>query len=362
MVDLDTHTPEFRITICGTDVTSDVKSWTLTEKDNDVSTLEVTLANTEMSYSGACRVGHDISVVFGTRNDMSNKVTMMVKGVTEFYMSDRGMTVSVVGADCTEGLNEQILIGMSRAGNDLKTQIEENIKKARPNADVHVELESPEMPKYFKWPHPAMTVAQTIDFLAHMAHVKDGQASNSVEQEPHSPPAKDGTPDITGGIWVPVTSSREVSRLKDNRLLQELPNGVTVMVSPDPVSDPNVYIVDKRSGDSAPMRGDAYSAAINHLDENRCAEIAAKQKEEVIVADLTLPWYPSLRAKRGITVDNLGSEFSGHWYVQKVVMNYSVDHPALTHAHLMRTDPANDQGRDNRDTRLERVRNTHGEK
>jgi hypothetical protein len=85
----------------------------------------------------------------------------------------------------------------------------------------------------------------------------------------------------------------------------------------------------------------------NHVDNNRGENSTNKTIQSAVTGELKMVWYTSLRAKKCITIVNVGSEASGDWYVSKASHAWAVGHGGTSGAHLMRSDPQDEQ--DNKD-------------
>ena len=281
-----TYDPDFVVTIGGRDVTKITKRWSLEDVEDGISSLTVTLANPDGKYSGVFKTEQEISLNFGYhKGEVSSTIRMKIKDKREDFPTKQGPTIRLVALDCTERL-----VGVTAAGNsdinDVKEILKSIIEGHKMTPDVNVK--QPE-----KMP-PVVSVHNQTGYAAIrwlMGMTECGEKQKSDGEDPIK-----GQPEFNFGKHFP-----------------------------------NAEIV---NGDRAIMS--MIDAGLKSIGDIRINNRRNRAGTTTIVGFLEVVGQPMLQAKKCLTVQNVGPEASGKWYVKRLVQEWDVGHGYRTISNLLR--------------------------
>lgn len=283
-------TPDFSLTINGQDVTKLCIMWQLDDVEDGISTLTAEIGNPGGQLSGYLRTETDITLRYGYWNGkMSKPVTMKIKDKEEGFHTTRASSIRVVGMDCTEKLTGTTFAGNSVEQPEFKKLLESwlNGHSIKPQVDVKNPEKPPEkLPTYNMTGHAAVRWIMGMTECTKSGGGQGGQTPISGQQSNNSPGDQYKKPDKSEGdrnsLFAPLL--KELSGLPKNYIVQN----------------------QKKAGNS------------------------------VIYGHLQVIGYPGLEAKKCVTVQNVGSEGSGKWYVKKSSQRWHVDGGYVTMCELLR--------------------------
>jgi hypothetical protein len=297
--------PDFVIVASGRNITKDVFSWALNERDNDSSSLSFSVQNQYFQYDGAFNNNNPCWIMFGYRDNMSPRVNMTIKSVQETY-DDGHIAIQITAYDELEKLDGGNMRGCFAKGTDAKQAISDTIKAGTGGrAKANVNVTAPKMAEWMRIPVMNQTYLRAIDDLAKMcqdpACSDFGGVDKSLYGEaPQKPDSFKGSV-VAGTTQVPSVNNAGI----DNR--------------------------------DCSKEGAAEDDTRNIIDANRSRNASQAGHTGTIKATIKLLGYPQFRAHRCVTVLNVGRG-SGLWYVESVKHSWTVDGGFYTEASLLRGD------------------------
>ena len=279
-------TPDFTLTVNGQDMTKLCIMWQLDDVEEGISTLTAEIGNPDGMLSGYLRTETDITLRYGYWNGkMSKPVTMKIKDKEEGFHTSKACSIRVVGMDCTERLTGTTFAGSTKVDPKIIETIESLLKSGKISGKV--ELEEPKKGPE-KIPMHNMTAHAGINWVMGMAKCKKS---------------------AQGGGETPIRGQKP-GELKGN-----FPKADSIL-------------------------GDKLLADINakmaEVTENQMNQKEKKAGNSTIYGHLECVGLPGLEAKKCVTVENVGPEGSGKWYVKKSSQRWGVDSGFHTFCTLMR--------------------------
>lgn len=291
---------DFVITINGQDVTKYAESWELNDTEEAISNLNVTIVNEDMKFSGKFECDQDVAIRYGYQGDLGEQVKMKIKEYTEAY-SDRGCIITVMGMDCTT----EIMTGNSIRGKFKTNDAQEVIKEIGDMSDCKVELGkmvSPKFPEGFT----IQAYNERMDLLLKKLMSYCGN--------PAGKSGKGSTPGAGG--------KKAIKQQKGPKKGSGLFKGATEAGS-------------KLA--TGPCTKESFQEFENHaknLMENSERSAATKS----VRASCELIGANKVRAKKSITIMNVGPKASGRWYVKGCTHRWNVNSGYYTRCDLIRAD------------------------
>ena len=282
-------TPDFTLTINGTDLTKLCIMWQLDDVEDGISTLTAEIGNPDGQLSGYLRTESEITLRYGYWNGkMSKPVTMKIKDKEECFHTGAPCTIKVVGMDCTERLTGTTFAGSTVVNPKIMETLDSLFKSGKINGKI--ELEEPKKGPE-KIPLHNMTAHAGIRWIMGMATCKKSAGGGG------------------GGEGNPI-DGQEASKLKGN-----FPNAHSA-------------IGDRIMGD--------IKAQYSEVDKNIMSQKKKAAGNSTIYGHLECVGIPGLEAKKCVTVENVGAEGSGKWYVKKSSQRWHVNGGYHTLCELMR--------------------------
>ncbi len=271
--------PDFIITVDGQNVTGDCISWTLNDVEDGMGTLTVNLDNTDKRYDGKLKSkGGEVSLRFGTSMSMNEQVTLSVKKYTEHYGVD-GLTITVVGADCTEKLSDKTGRGNTKSGKKALEKLEKEAK-------VKISKD--------KLKDDGKEDENECGRSTALGGIKGEQfLQQNIDQ---MEPGKSGGGDDSGGGG---------------------------------------------GGDGDTFQKRESAPGVNpkgNNDKNRMKNANQRAKGQEVTAKIQLRGCPIFKSKRCVTILNVGSEGSGKWYIKNATHSWSSKGGYTTQAQLLKGD------------------------
>jgi hypothetical protein len=289
--------PDFVITVAGKDITKLVESWTLNDVEDGISNLNVALVNQYWDFDG--KVDDEVTIKFGLRGDLTDKVVMKIKEYTETY-SVGGSRVSFTAHDCMERLT-----GVSAHGFFQHKDTEKAIKQIGEMIEQEVkvktqDMKSPEFPDDYKISiaNQRLVDAQRelLNTMGNLKKKRMGKTSSA-----------SGTKAIKK-----QTKGKKIADfdgvVKEGLLLAQGP-----------------YSTEQKVKD------------INNLMKNAIEQSTESASGETIRASVRVVGIPQLKAKTVITVNNVGRH-SGKWYVKGVTHSWDKSGAYTANADLIKAD------------------------
>lgn len=295
------HHPDFVIMVGTSTVTHDCLSWTVSDKEEGKSSIEVELDNLDSKYSSVIQLGDPISIRFGLMGEMmAQKVTMKLLKYQETF--DRGgVKVKLHGLDDTHQMDNQSGRGQQKGG-DVKN----NADSVAQNAGIKLEHGTTEsdMPSVdigadepcARTPMKGTSVRQQVKFL------KDQETSGK-------------------------SSPESISGQYDSKV-----EGATTGNQSQPKTEQQATGSGVRPGKG----GDK--------DKNRMDNARKRADSKTITGKLTMVGYPMVFAKQGITLLNVGPKASGKWYVSESTNKWSRTGGYSTSCSLLRDSLGSSKG------------------
>ena len=280
-------TPDFSLVINGWDATKLVVSWQLDDVDDGISTLTAHIGNPDGQLSGYIHTETDMTLRYGYWNgSMSQPVTMKIKDKKEIFPTSHPCTITVVGMDCTERLIGSTLTGNFKSGTKFTDQLNAILKAGKITPDINVK-DPPKQPE--KSSIHNMTPHATIRWIFGMVDCVK--------------------PTAVGG-------------------------GSTPGAAQVPFGKPDGFNGDVTQGYHPQIHD--FNAAMKKTTPLYLDQIINKAGSRILVAHLECAGIPGLQAKKCVTVQNVGSEASGKWYVKKCSTRYLIGHGYTNHLDLIR--------------------------
>ena len=287
-------TPDFQIMVDDWDATPYCVSWKLHETEDAISTLTVVLGNPDGNLSGLVHTESPISIRHGYYNGpMSPVCSMTIKDKTESFPTRHPSTITLVGMDCTERLVGSVLSGNFDKGVQYVAQIEAMLKAAKINGEVNLKNPSTQPEKgsiHNMTPHAA------IRWMFGMMDCMNAPAAAG-----KSPISKDSQPTLQN------PKSFE-GKIDNNKAAAEL------------------------------------DAFFKDIPQFRANQLQNRAGNRVLVAHLDCAAIPSIQAHKSVTVQNVGSEANGDWYVKECTTHWAVNSEYLQHLGLIRPTLGKDGG------------------
>jgi len=299
MPDQMKYQPDFVITVGSKDVTRCCERWELQDLEDAVSTLTVTVVNEDRKYDGAFKIDDKVVIRFGNRGDMSPKVTMNLKELSPIY-SDKGQRVVLVGMDPSEAM-----AGTGGRGMFDETSLKKVLEGIGQSLGLKVEgldqTEDPANPHNNKIPMPGETTAAFFRRALQMLGAKKGKGGGKVP---------------TGGSpKKPIKSQRKTVAPKG--FYGTWGNG------------------NFRTRGGGVAYGDV-EKELSTIIKNGLAQVNQSAASQSIRGLVELIGVPHVRAKKCITILNVGPDFSGKWYVRGAAHSWSRGHGYHTRGDLLR--------------------------
>ena len=279
-------TPDFSLTINGQDVTKLCISWQLDDVEEGISTVTAEIGNPEGMLSGYLRTESEITLRYGYWNGkMSKPVTMKIKDKEEGFHTSKACSIRVVGMDCTERLTGTTFAGSTEVDPKIVDTLDSLFKSGKIKGKI--ELEEPKKGPE-KIPMHNKTAHAGINWIMGMAKCKKS---------------------AQGGGETPIRGQKP-GELKGNFPKADSSMGGRIMAD--------------------------LNAVANEITENQMNQREKKAGNTTIYGHLECIGLPGLEAKKCVTVENVGSEGSGKWYVKKSSQRWGVDSGYHTMCELMR--------------------------
>jgi hypothetical protein len=260
--------------------------WQLDDVEEGISTLTAEIGNPDGQLSGYLKTETDITLRYGYWNGkMSKPVTMKIKDKEEGFHTSKACSIRVVGMDCTEKLTGTTFAGSTEVDPKIMETLDSLFKSGKIKGKV--ELEEPKKgPK--KIPMHNMTAHAGINWVMGMAKCKKS---------------------AQGGGETPIRG-QEKAELKGNFKKADSSMGNRIIADLNAVS--------------------------NEITENQMNQKEKKAGNSTIYGHLECVGIPGLEAKKCVTVENVGPEASGKWYVKKSSQRWGFDSGFHTFCTLMR--------------------------
>lgn len=303
-------TPDFTLTINGTDLTKLCIMWQLDDIEDGISTLTAVIGNPDGQLSGYLKTETEITLRYGYWNGkMSKPVTMKIKDKEECSYTGAPCTITVVGMDCTERLTGTTFAGSTKVDPKIIETIESLFKSGKIKGKV--ELEEPKKGPE-KIPLHNMTAHAGIRWIMGMATCKKQSAQGGSGGSSGGGAAGGAAGAAMGaaaGGGTPIRG-QEPGKLQGN-----FPKADSVM------------------GDR--VKG-ALNAIRSEIEENQMNQKEKAAANTTIYGHLECVGIPGLEAKKCVTIENVGAEGSGKWYVKKSSQRWNVNGGYHTLCELMR--------------------------
>lgn len=291
------HQPDFVITIGGTDVTNHTEEWKLTEVDDGVSTLDVTIVNQDGKFGGKFKAEDKVELRWGMGGSMGPKVSLIARDISENY-TVKGLHVIVVAYDGSAKLS-----GASGRGKFDTNSAINSLKACAEMADLNVV-------GLDKCKDPLTPEGKNQE----LCNERLTAAMRRLAQQVHVPGRSAGM----GGKGNPKKPIKALPQPKSAKFTGQVKNGTLAA----------------RAG------GMAKAAEINDMNsfaQNFGSQVTDSGASTTIRGTLLLIGVPNTKAKKGITINNVGAHFSGKWYVRGVEHTWSVGHGYHTRCELLRS-------------------------
>jgi phage protein D len=279
--------PDFVVTIAGEDATKETLAWTINDQEEGMSSLMVQVDNRDGKHDGALsKVGETIALRFGHAKNLSSKIEMKILKVKNHFGVD-GKRAVYVGLDATQKLSQQSGRAHQR-GKDTEERIKE-IAKA-----TGTEIEAKDIKKEEK------SEAKECSRGPVPAGVKcDELLQHNLDQ---AAPQKENSGGGGTDVFDKAGDAGSGGQIAEDR---ESMTGV-------------------RPGK-------------NEAEKNRANNAKNGAKSSGVTASLVLIGYPLLKAKKCVTIENVGPDASGKWYVKNCTHSWSHSSGYSTNAALMRS-------------------------
>jgi hypothetical protein len=289
------HQPDFQLTIGGTDVTNSLERWELQDVEDGISSIHATLVNHDGKFSGKFKIDDKMVLRWGYRNNMGPKVTMEVSEIHENY-TDRGIRSIIVGLDPFHRLT-----GASSRGNfEVDGDLMQCIKDLGDSMGVKVEgfegCENPKQPPEALTPIQNERHSEAMRRLLNVLTLKTRKSGGG------------GKVPRAGGAGKPLKALRQPKKPGSF-------NGTMKLGSTTNRGGGNRY---------AALKGGTGDKEVDELMANAQAQASDQASSTSIRGLLELVGVPNIKAKKCLTVKNVGSLFSGEWYCRGVVHEWTV--------------------------------------
>jgi hypothetical protein len=290
------HQPDFALTIGGTDVTNYTEEWELIEVDDGVSTLTVTIVNHDGKFGGKFKGEDKVELRWGIGGSMGPKVTLIARDISENY-TVRGLHVIVTAYDGSAKLS-----GASGRGKFDTNSAIQSLKACAEMGDMNVvgldKCKDPLTPEGKNQELCNERLTAAMRRLAQQVHV----------------PARVKM----GGKGNPKKPIKALPQPKSAKFTGRVTNGTLAA----------------RSGGMAKA---AEENDMNSFAKNFGSQVTDSGASTTIRGTALLIGVPNTKAKKGITINNVGGHFSGKWYVRGVSHTWSVGRGYHTRCELLRS-------------------------
>jgi hypothetical protein len=246
-----------------------------------------------------------------------------------------GCRIELLGQDILADIDDKSIKGMMKEGTSVTDSIKNAVESACPGSTCKVDLQSPEKGKV-RYSAPASSLYSFINRSAAMCKTEQPQGLGGSklfkQMDAEIKGAAKGAT-VSSAAYIPASNKfiwsgkKEPEVGKDTGGRGEKSGGG-----------------DKKKDTSKDATYDyATHSSKNHVDNNRGENATNSTIQSAVRGELKMVWYPSLRAKKCISIVNVGSEASGDWYVSSAIHTWSVGHGGMSAAHLMRNDPQDEQ-------------------
>ncbi len=274
--------PDFIITVGGTNVTKEVENWVLQDLEDHLSSLQVTVANPDNKYSGKFKDGDKVQIRFGYQGDLSGKATFELKRGEEKYRG-KGIRMVLKALDPAHRLT-----GVSGRGAFENPSVMACMKEIAEAVDLEVKWgkQVKDPPKEEKDKRQRLFNERLIAAERRMLQMLNN--------------GKKGGAGVgrMGSGKKPIKAQKQPK--KGRSFTGLLKNG---------------HLAGRCGGmASAETDKDPY----NNILKNWNQYIVDNASSESIFGKLEMKGVPYFRAKKCVTVLNVGPDHSGKWYVQGV--------------------------------------------
>lgn len=282
------HHPDFVVTIAENPVTDYCLSWTVADREEGKSSIEVELDNLDMRFSPQINMGDKIAIRFGLMGgQLGPKIAMKLLKYQEVF--DRGgVKLKAIGLDDSHQMDNQTGRGHQK-GKDIKA----NADAVAKNANITIEH-------------------------------GDEQPPQLGQEEPCArTPIKAGT-----------TVSEHVETLKNQSTTGE---GESISGEDDKKTEG--ADTGKQSEPKTEQQATASGVRpgkVGERDKNRLDNARKRADSKTITGRLSLVGQPFVFAKKCITLLNVGPKASGKWYVSEAVNKWSRSGGYVTECQLLR--------------------------
>ena len=296
---LASYAPDFVVTVSGKDVTEFVKTWKLTDSEQNTSSITVTVDNKDNRFDGAFKIGSEVSLRFGSGGQMSDQVTMLLLKYKEQYGA--GCLITITGLDYSTKMSKKQGQGhyVGKGPSAVKSDIEKK-------------------------------TGVTIEFSQNdVGEAGDGKAATAKPEECSREWLQSGT-DYRQKLEECL--KKWVSKKQGTGGDQPHQQADTKGESGKGATAEDGQVTSGLSGNTT-------------ADKNKATNASNRAKSDTITADMKLRGYPLLKAKQNVDIQGVGSLASGGWYVQTVEQYWDKSSGYLTHAKLIRGGTGKDGGK-----------------
>ena len=291
--------PDFVAKVGNSDVTKHLTKWKLQDLEDNLSSIVMTIENVDYQYSGKFRDEDEISIKWGYQGNLGGKATFELKACEENYGTD-GCYVIVTGLDPAHRMTGAAARGSFFNSKSYKKMADEIAQWNRLSIKWGGTPQEPNLPADYNYPVPAMRHDVLVrQMMMHMI-----------------PPGKGGK---VGGIG------------KSNQPIKSQPN---------PKGGGSFKGKQGRGWYQSRAGGMMYTKTDTDKENTtiiaKLKEISNAAASESIYGKIELKGIPQLRAKKGITILNVGPDYSGKWYVKGVDHEWDVKKGYYTVADLLR--------------------------
>jgi hypothetical protein len=307
------YQPDFTLTIGGTDVTNYTEQWELQDVEDGIASLTVTIINRDGMFSGKFNAEDKVTIHWGTYSEPGPTIHMEVGESSENYTA-KGIRSIVTARDCADRLT-----GASARGSFEDGSTTGAIKSTAEAMEMVTKgldkVQDPKLTKEQKihifnermWPY----MRRLLESSGNPTRTKSKGGGGS------------GGVGKSGSAKTPLKGLRQPKK----------PKGFKGKVA-------NGNLMSGGGGDrrEALEKGDAASVV-----ENQAANAGMQAATSSIRGMVELMGVPNIKAKKTITINNVGSKFSGKWYCRGVAHRWSTGAGYQTRCDLLASEvsPAN---------------------